>query len=182
MVSNDAVGCQAIYACFAVQALLASPRFYTYLRGNTMKLFKWSLILVLITGLFSTSAFADNPAPKLHKRISVKSGSYVEKGSHLTLDFSHLSPYYYWQVSCTLYSDDSHLPVSAFMGSLMYSKVFLNSYMMDMFGDYLSWGYNSLLITNVNANNGYMHVYNDDDSWFFPGRFKLSGDCDAFTL
>lgn len=112
--------------------------------------------------------------------LRVGSRSAIWPGQELPIYFDALSPYLgpgYYDVHCRIYADTfSHIPVTAYMSSLNYATVVLNGYQMDMYGDYLYPGTNTLDILDVNAMNGALYLRNED--WLILGdSFYLMGDC-----
>ena len=139
-----------------------------------MKLIK-GLCFSLAALCLSQSAMA---AADGHYIMRVGSRSAIYPGQELPIYFDNLSPYSgsgFYDVHCRISSDDL-VPVTAYMESLNYATVVLNGHKMDMYGDDLLPGLNSVDIMMVNAQNGALYIHNND--WpLIGGSFGLYGDC-----
>lgn len=112
--------------------------------------------------------------------LRVGSRSAIWPGQELGIYFDTLNPYMgtgMYDVRCRVYANTfTSIPVTAYMESLGFATVYLNGHMMDMYGDYLFPGVNTLDITYVNSFNGGLYLKNND--WLILGdSFSLYGDC-----
>jgi hypothetical protein len=135
--------------------------------------------LFLTQSALAASKSAVSPSTG-HFTLNATSKSAVWPGEDLVIPFGILNPYVwpgYYSVHCYV-NADSVVPVTAYMDSLNWASVYLNGHKMDMYGDHLLPGSNTLDIIDVNANNGNLFLHNDD-YFLIGGTFYLSGACSS---